>query len=72
MRSYDLDVVARSAERGVDGETLRTWRNKFGGTATSQTFKGKEEFKVPTAGAGVVMTWEVLKTGLRTMTGFVY
>ena len=76
MRACDLDVVARSAERGMSGDTLRTWHKKFGGTCTSQTCKGKEEFKVATAGAGVVITWEVLKTGLRTITcleaGFVY
>ena len=76
MRAYDLDVVARSAERGMGGETLRTWHNKFGGTGTSQTCKGKTEFKVATAGAGVVITWEVLKTGLHTIAcleaGFVY
>ena len=41
--------------------TLRTWHNKFAGTGTSQTCKGKEEFKVTTAGAGEILTWEVLK-----------
>ena len=76
MRACNLDVVARSAERGMGGESLQTWNNKFGGTGTSQICKGKEEFKVATAGAGVVITWEVLKTGLRTVAcleaGFVY
>ena len=76
MKACDLDVVARSAERGMGREILRRWDNKFGGTSTSQTCKGKEEFKVATTGAGVVITWEVLKTGLRTITcleaGFVY
>ena len=67
MRSCDLDVVARSTERGVGGDTLRTWHSKFGGTGTSQTCKGKEEFKVATAGAGEVITWEVLKIGLCTI-----
>ena len=75
MRAYNLDVVARSPERGMGGGTLRTW-HKFGGTDTSQTCKGKEEFKVATAGAGEVITWEVLKTGLCTIAcfeaGFVY
>ena len=66
MRACVLDVVARSAERGMGGDTLWTWHKKFGGTGTSQTYKGKEEFKVATAGAGEVITWEVLKTGLRT------
>ena len=65
MKACDLDVVARSAERGMGREILRRWDNKFGGTSTSQTCKGKEEFKVATTGAGVVITWEVLKTGLR-------
>ena len=60
-------MLARSAERGMGGKTLRTWHNKFGGTGTSQTCKGKTEFKVATAGAGVVITWEVLKTGLHTI-----
>ena len=54
MRTCSLDVVARSEERGMGGDTLRTWHNKFGGTCTSQTFKGKEEFKV-TTGAGEVI-----------------
>ena len=43
------------------------WHKKFGGTGTSQTCKGKEEFKVTTSGAGEVITWEVLKTGLHTI-----
>ena len=72
----NLDVVVRFAERGMVVETWRTWHNKFGGTGTSQTCQGKKEFKVATAGAGVVITWELLKTGLRTIacleTGFVY
>ena len=67
MRACDLDVVTRSAERGMGGYTLRTWHNKFAGTGTSQTCKGKEEFKVTTGGPGEVLTWEVLKTGLRTI-----
>ena len=69
-------MLARSTERGMGGKTLRTWHDKFGGTGTSQTCKGKAEFKVATAGAGVVITWEVLKTGLHTIAcleaGFVY
>ena len=76
MRACDLDVVARSAERGMGGDTLRIWYSKFGGTGTSQTCKGKKEFKAATAGAGEVIIWELLKTGLRTMAcleaGFVY
>ena len=60
----------------MGGDNLRIWHNKFGGTGTSQTCKGKEKFKVATAGAGEVITWEVLKTGLRTIAcseaGFVY
>ena len=67
MRAYDLDVVARSAKRGMGGETLRTWHNKFGGIGTSQTGRGKEEFKVTTTGEGGVITWEVLKAGLCTI-----
>ena len=63
MRTCDLDVVARSAERGMVGDTLPTWKNNFGGTSTSRTCKGKEEFKVATAGAGEVITWKVIKTG---------
>ena len=76
MRACDLDVVARSAKRGMGGNTLQTWRNKFAGTGTWQICKGKEEFKVTTAGVGKVLTWEVLKSGLRTVAcleaGFVY
>ena len=76
MRTCDLDVVARSAERGMVGDTLPTWKNNFGGTSTSRTCKGKEEFKVATAGAGEVITWKVIKTGLHTIAcieaGFVY
>ena len=76
MRACNVDVVERSAERGMGGETLWTWHNKFGGTGISQTYKGKEEFKVATNGAEVVITWEVLKTDLCTKAcleaGFVY
>ena len=76
MRACVLDVVARSAERGMCGDTLWTWHNKFGGTGASQTCKRKEEFKVATAGVGEVTTWEVLKTDLRKIAcleaGFVY
>ena len=64
MRACNLNVVMRSADTGMGGETLRTWHNKFEGTDTSQTCKCKEEFKVATTGAGVVITWEALKTGL--------
>ena len=69
MRAWHLDAVARFAEKSMSGDTLRTCRNKFSGTGTSQ-------FKVTTTGAGEVSTWEVLKTGLRTIAcleaGFVY
>ena len=54
-------------ERGMGSGTLRAWHNKFGGTATSQTCKGKDEFKVATTGARVVIAWEVLTTDLRTI-----
>ena len=37
MRVCDLDLVTRYAERGMGGDTLRTWQNKFAGTGTSQT-----------------------------------
>ena len=67
MRACNLDVVVRSAEKGLDGETLQTWNNNFGGRSTSKTCKGKKELKVATAGAGEVITWEVLKKGLRTI-----
>ena len=66
MTACDLDVVAQSTERGMRGDALRTWDNKFAGTGKSQTCKGKEEFKVTTAGAGKVLSWEVLKSCLRT------
>ena len=36
MRACDPDVVARPAERGMGGDTLRTWHNKFAGTDTSK------------------------------------
>ena len=76
MRACDLDMVERSAEGGMGGDTLRTWHNKFGGTGASQTCKGKGEFKVTNSGTGDVITLELLKTGLRTITcigaGFVY
>ena len=52
MRACNVDVVARSTERGMSGDTLRTWHNKFASTGTSQTCKGTEEFTVTTAGAG--------------------
>ena len=52
MRACNVDVVARSTERGMGGDTLRTWHNKFASTGTSQTCKGTEEFTVTTAGAG--------------------
>ena len=67
MGACDLDMVTRSAEWGMGGDTLRIWHNKSAGTGTSQTCKGKEEFKVTTAGPGEVLTWEILKTGLRTI-----
>ena len=65
MTACDLDVVAKSTERGMRGDALRTWDNKFAGTGKSQTCKGKEEFKVTTARAGKVLSWEVLKSCLR-------
>ena len=37
MRVCDLDLVTRYTERGMGGDTLRTWQNKFAGTGTSQT-----------------------------------
>ena len=64
MRACNLDVVATSAERGMGGDTLRTWHNKFAGTGKWQTCKGKEEIKVTTTGAGEVLTWEVLRASL--------
>ena len=76
MRAWGLDVVVRFAERGTGGDTLQVWHNKFLGTGTSQTCKGKEQFKVTTAREREILTWEVLKTGLRTIacleTGFMY
>ena len=76
MRACDLNVVARSVGRGMVGKTLRTWHGKFEGTDTPQTCKGKQEFKIATAGAGVVITWEIQKTGLPTIAcleaGFMY
>ena len=39
----------RFAEKSMSGDTLRTCRNKFSGTGTSQ-------FKVTTTGAGEVST----------------
>ena len=66
----------RFAKRGMGGDTLRTWHNKIAGIGTSQACKGKEEFKQITTGAGEVLTWEVLKTGLSTIAclkaGFLY
>ena len=57
-------------------DTLQKQHNKFAGTGTSQTCKGEEEFKVTNTGAGEVLTWEVLKTGLHRMVcleaGFMY
>ena len=67
MRACNIEVVARFAERSMGGDTFRTWHNKFRGTSTSQTCKGKEEFKVTIAGAVEVPTWEVLKPGSRTI-----
>ena len=63
MRACDIEVVARSSGRNMGGDTLRTWHNKFRGTSTSHTCKGKEEFKVTIAGAGELLTWELLKLG---------
>ena len=54
-----MHVVLRFVERCMGGDTLGTWHNKFAGTGTSQTCKGKEEFKVTTARAGEVLIWEV-------------
>ena len=48
-------------------ETLHEHDIKFSGTGTSQICKVKKEFKVTTAGAGEVLTWEVLETGLCTI-----
>ena len=45
-------MVVRFTGRALGEVTLRTWHNKFAGTGTSQTCKGKEEIKVTTAGAG--------------------
>ena len=60
----------------MGGDTLQTWRNDLTRTGMSQTYKGKEEFKVTTARAGEVLTWEVLKPGFFTIaclkTGLVY
>ena len=39
MRACNLDVVARSTETGMGGETLQTWHNKYRGTGTSQKCK---------------------------------
>ena len=39
MRACDLDVVVRSAERRMGGNTLPTLHNKFVRTTTSQTCK---------------------------------
>ena len=61
-------MVVRFTGRALGEVTLRTWHNKFAGTGTSQTCKGKEEIKVTTAGAGKVLTWKALKTGLRKKT----
>ena len=62
--------MARSAERGMAENTLQrctSGRHMFVGTGTSQICKFKEEFKVTTAGAGEVLTWQVLKTGFHTI-----
>ena len=64
MRPWDVSVVVTFTERGIGGDTLRTWHNKFVGTITSQAYKGKKEFKVTTTGAGELLTWEVLRTDL--------
>ena len=64
MRAWDVDLVVRFGERGMGGDTLRAWHNKFAGTGTSQTYKCKKEFKVTTTGEGKVFTCEELKTGL--------
>ena len=58
MRAYDLILVARSAERGMGGNTLQrraSGRHMFAGPFTSQICKVKEERKVTTAGAGEVL-----------------
>ena len=39
-----MDVVVRFAERGISGNTLQTWHNKFSGTSISKKCKGKENF----------------------------
>ena len=67
MRALGLNVVVRFAEGDMGGDTLRTWHNRFAGTGTLQTCKGKEEFKVTTAGAQEVLTGEVLNTALCTI-----
>ena len=66
MRAWDVDMVVRFAERGIGGDPLQTWHNKFPGTGASETCTCKEEFKVTTALAVKVLTWEVLKTGSHT------
>ena len=76
MRAWDLDVLVILAERDMGGNTLGAWANKFAGTGTSQTCRGKEEFKVTTVGAGELLTREVLKTDFHTIAcleaGFVH
>ena len=46
---------------------LQARYNRFLGTGTSQTCERKEEFKGTTVETGEVLTWEVLKTTLRTI-----
>ena len=64
MTAWDLDGVVRFVEKGMGGNTLQTWHNKFSGTSISKKYKGKEKFKVTTTAAGALLTWEILKTGL--------
>ena len=65
--------MVRFAEKGMGGDILQTWHNKFPGTDTCEV---KEELKVATNGAEEVLTWELIKAGLRTIacleTGFMY
>ena len=37
MRVWDVDVLVRFSERGIDGDTLQKLHKKFAGRGTSQT-----------------------------------
>ena len=37
MRVWDVDVLVRFSERGIDGDTLPKLHKKFAGRGTSQT-----------------------------------